>query len=84
MNKEPVISPTPRPTRASRQFFCFSESDQYKVFKLVDMVSVIRGTNTPAYIAQLIAVQIMKGTILSILDEIINLAVSNMSAVTEV
>jgi len=44
----------------------------------------MRGTKTPAYIAQLIAVQIINGIILSILEEIINLAVSNISYLTEV
>lgn len=83
-NREPSISPSPRPTSARRQFFCFVWSDQFDVFGFVDMVSVISGTKTPAYIAQLIAVHIMKGIIFSILFDNIRLAVSKMSSLTEV
>ena len=45
---DPIISPTPRPTSASRQFFYFYESDQPTVNGFAFIESVIIGTKIPA------------------------------------
>ena len=66
-NIEPIISPTPKPTRTYKHFSYFFSFDQSIVDGVTCIVQVIKGTKTFVMTEPLKADQMIKGVILRIL-----------------